>query len=790
LSDLVKKSKIEKLFSFSVSDWKNNREEILKTVMNYFPSSRVIVRSSAINEDSSDSSMAGCFESVLNVNSAESSEILKAIDRVIGSYKLKKMESSFNQVLIQAQTKGVVMSGVVFTRMLGTNAPYYVINYDDSSENTNTVTGGFENKMIEISRFAKLDNIPKDIYPIILAVKEIEGIIPEIGLDIEFAVNDKKEVILFQVRPIVSNSRKNFDEDVKKHLNKLKQRFIALSQKEDHLLGDSNIFADMPDWNPAEIIGHRPNLLDYTLYDYLITDSAWHEARTSQQYYNVNPAKLIVSFGSKPYVSVRNTFNSFTPKEISNELRGKLVNFYLDKLRKNPEMQDKVEFEILYTCYDLSFDERSKELLDYGFKKEEVRSLREALLNLTNNLILGSKKAFSEDASDLDRLKINREKLERNHVDQSVERKLEIAGALLSDCRKNGTVQFSRLARLAFIGKILLKSLMNLGIVSERFYNDFMNSINTIATELTEDFEQVCLGKETKEQFFKKYSHLRPGSYDITSLRYDSNPEILNMEFKLRETKPHSSFNLDDETENRINQALKTNGLNFDARELLDFIRIALELRESSKFEFTKNLSDALELIASAGEQMGFTREELAMLKIDEITTKYAKTKEELTSFWKKAIFERNKEIEIYNRIELPPIIFSEKDFDVIRYYSPRPNYITDKRISGKIAAVPRGKAENIDMENKIVIIENADPGYDWIFTKNPAGLITKYGGVASHMSIRCAEFGIPAAIGCGSLFDTLKNVGEIILDCKSKKIIVGGSSQNAGSNFPEKRKE
>ena len=53
------------------------------------------------------------------------------------------------------------------------------------------------------------------------------------------------------------------------------------------------------------------------------------------------------------------------------------------------------------------------------------------------------------------------------------------------------------------------------------------------------------------------------------------------------------------------------------------------------------------------------------------------------------------------------------------------------------------------------VLLENADPGFDWIFTKNPAGLITKYGGVASHMSIRCAEIGLPAAIGCGeSLFN------------------------------------
>ena len=46
--------------------------------------------------------------------------------------------------------------------------------------------------------------------------------------------------------------------------------------------------------------------------------------------------------------------------------------------------------------------------------------------------------------------------------------------------------------------------------------------------------------------------------------------------------------------------------------------------------------------------------------------------------------------------------------------------------------------------------IENADPGFDFIFSHNIKGLITAFGGPNSHMSIRCNEFGIPAAIGIG----------------------------------------
>ena len=46
--------------------------------------------------------------------------------------------------------------------------------------------------------------------------------------------------------------------------------------------------------------------------------------------------------------------------------------------------------------------------------------------------------------------------------------------------------------------------------------------------------------------------------------------------------------------------------------------------------------------------------------------------------------------------------------------------------------------------------IENADPGFDFIFSHKIKGLITKYGGFNSHMSIRCSELNIPAMIGVG----------------------------------------
>ena len=68
---------------------------------------------------------------------------------------------------------------------------------------------------------------------------------------------------------------------------------------------------------------------------------------------------------------------------------------------------------------------------------------------------------------------------------------------------------------------------------------------------------------------------------------------------------------------------------------------------------------------------------------------------------------------------------------------------------------------------NGIVCIENADPGYNFLFSKNIKGLITKYGGQNSHMAIRCAELNLPALIGVG------EKVYNKIIEKNSSKLTV-----------------
>ena len=75
-------------------------------------------------------------------------------------------------------------------------------------------------------------------------------------------------------------------------------------------------------------------------------------------------------------------------------------------------------------------------------------------------------------------------------------------------------------------------------------------------------------------------------------------------------------------------------------------------------------------------------------------------------------------------------------------------------------------------LNDKIVFIENADPGYDFLFSYNIKGLITKYGGANSHMAIRCLEENIPACIGIGEKkYNLYKNSKKIEINCEQKTL-------------------
>ncbi len=69
LKNRITDSYIEKIFDFTVKDWNLNQEKFLSEIQSNFPKQKIIVRSSAMGEDSEENSQAGSYESILNINS-------------------------------------------------------------------------------------------------------------------------------------------------------------------------------------------------------------------------------------------------------------------------------------------------------------------------------------------------------------------------------------------------------------------------------------------------------------------------------------------------------------------------------------------------------------------------------------------------------------------------------------------------------------------------------------------------------------------------------------------------
>ena len=145
LKKKLKKFEVPTSFIFNVKDWQSNNSKIVSQISKKFKNKKIIVRSSSKSEDNFITSAAGKFESILNVGSSDKVKVISAINRVIKSYKLEKAKMLGEQVLIQEMIGNIKMSGVIFTGdNLGNNF-YYIINYDDITGLTNTITSGSTN---------------------------------------------------------------------------------------------------------------------------------------------------------------------------------------------------------------------------------------------------------------------------------------------------------------------------------------------------------------------------------------------------------------------------------------------------------------------------------------------------------------------------------------------------------------------------------------------------------------------------------------------------------------------
>ena len=151
-------------------------------------------------------------------------------------------------------------------------------------------------------------------------------------------------------------------------------------------------------------------------------------------------------------------------------------------------------------------EERLKSFTKKRFFKKEINVIKNSLRNITL-------KSFGEFNKNKNNLKILTSKTK-----QILNSKIYLIDKiywLIEDCKKFGTYTFAGSARCAFIAVDILNSIKDAKIINDKEKEIFLNSIKTVASEISEDFRKL-----SKFNFLNKHGHLRPNTYDITSLNY------------------------------------------------------------------------------------------------------------------------------------------------------------------------------------------------------------------------------------------------------------------------------
>lgn len=774
LQPLLCNSKILPLHYFTAADWQRDPASVLTAIARMEHGGSVIVRSSAKNEDGAASSMAGAFTSCLNVSTTLAGELRAAIDQVIASFAGHQADG--NQVLIQPMLTDLQMSGVVMTYDLEHGAPYYVLNYDDESGLTDTITGGVGiQKTVLVYRDTERAVVRSArIQAVLDACRELEALCGRVPLDIEFAVGRNQQVYVLQVRRItLSNTWHPVTERrVARQLEHVRSFLTRRLAPQAGLYGASTVLGVMPDWNPAEIIGTTPRPLAASLYRLLVTDSTWRQARGLMGYYSPPRQVLMVTLGHHPYIDVRCSFNSFLPAGLAPALCEKLVDAWLARLRDNPEWHDKVEFDIVSTCLDFTFDADFATRYDDVLDADEYVTYRAALDELTCRAVSGQGPGSLPEA--LARIHA-REAQQRARSAEPQSISLESINRLLHECREDGTLQFAILARHGFIAETLMRSANRRGALSDERLQAWKQSITTVTTQLTGEYAAVCAQRASLPQFLEKFGHLRPGTYEITSLRYDERNDLFTSDPVqwFDSDAQTAAFELHASERQALQELLDEQGWPISTEQLLSYASQAIQAREYAKLVFTRDLSDALKLLVSWGGEVGLAREDLSFLNIDGLLdTLSVPLMDDLDRVLLERATQARNSYEQGVSLKLGHLIGGIDDVFVVPLHRSLPNFVTQKAIEATGVKLSQNSPASTSLQGRIVCIENADPGYDWVFTRGIAGLVTQYGGANSHMAIRCAEFGIPAAIGCGEqLFNRLVRSTRIALDCQDKTL-------------------
>ena len=698
----------------------NNIENIVDSF-----SQKIMIRSNSSSEDKDYSSSAGKYLSIGPIEKTDLETIKKSWEMVINSYE----EQDNQSVIFQNYIENAKSVSVLTSYKVGSDSAYRTFSTYYGSE-TDAITSG---KYSEINNFfmhRSFDILPKkyEKYNVYLKIiTQLEDLFKNKQLDIEMVLDKNNSPQLLQVRPLMGkklNKESIFDE--KDVIDRNLKNYKKLNKTTADRFGTNQIYSNMSDMNPAEMIGKKPDNIAFGLYKFMFTDTTWNIQRGEFGYRKYSGGKLMELFNNVAYINVNHSLNSFLTRNLQKESCEEIINYQLNKLKENPHLHDSIEFDISRSSYVFdTVEEFSKEYKNIISPSEIIKWHNDLIQIDTQNksTLEKNKKIILRTFSKLDK-----------NFEYSKKENIKLI-------RDTMALPFTHHSRLGFVYFAQLNSLLEKEVISEDQKKLLLLSVNSVSTKMKADAYEVKIGKKTLEGFLDVYGHIRAGNYNLLSsnLKNDLNftESLIN-----NSQQPLEDNILPKDIYTNIEEYFTINEIPLEASAWIDMFQEGISTRENSKFYYTKGIDGILNEV---GEKNTSDRELFDLLDIE--------------------FNEENTSDKRLKNVLMPDLITSNEDFYFYEEMSKNGNYIGQGTVIGDVLLIENEANRPNNLENKIVVIPAADPGWDWIFNYKIKSLVTKYGGPNSHMAIRCAEHNIPAILGIG------ENNFTVISNSKSLKI-------------------
>lgn len=731
---------IPKGFYFNEKEWFENKLHIIQKIKIFKKSKKkLILRSSAYNEDRIQSSLAGKYRSVVIKNE----NLNSLIDYMFSQFQPNKL----NQVLVQEFIEKPLLSGVLFSRDVKFGAPYYVIEIDRKTKTTDQITSG---KLIDFEKYYIVRNYGEkfstpEIRKILKATVLCEKLLNNDCVDIEFAIKDNK-VYIFQVRPLYIDSkikivpRNRFYKNIRGISNQ-----IELLKKKNSL----NIWTRMSDWNIVELIGKNPLPLTSSMFNLLIMEGVWKKARTDIGYSNTLTNKLSQYFISMPFIKVYDSFYSLIPNNLSKNLKFRLIRYYIDRLLKNPNLHDKIEFDVIYSIGEVLSNNNYNNYRKFGFHDDELKIIKCQVTNVFNNII---NQKYLEHFINIAEASIQKIKSNQEIIKTA---SLQTLKKNIYDYKKNLIYSFCGIARCAFLLKEIVFSLQKKKLLNHEMISDIYRTLNTRNMQ----FVRMLNDRNIVDEF----GSIRPDMFNYLSKPLRNDISLINNDYQpgYQSVSYSKPTKIEAAGISMINDLFISKNIKLNYESLLYYFTLSTFYREHVKFYIGYLIDMIFDWIEfNLEEKLNLTPETIAFLKVSDILNGN-KCPIKLQDISRK----RQNLYEISLSINLPDVLMNNNDVFSFTQKNTTPNFVTTNKAVGELVFWSPNHRNNI--QNKIVLLERADPGFDWIFRNNIKGFITAYGGCNSHMAIRAQECNLPAILGIGiSNFEKAKNFKNIKIDC------------------------